>query len=352
MKTIVQEIERIRRRGLSRRRSRAGAAYWQEKDYLGGEVAAGVIILPTRGCSWGLAGGCAMCGYVYDSAVVAQAEVYRQFKEALSSLGDIEYLKIFNSGSFFDRGELEGSTIARMFAEINRKAGIKRVQVEARPEFIKREALEEAGKFLKAELEVGIGLESSSDYIRENCINKGFSIKEFKRALKSCRQAKVKVKAYILVKPPFLTEREAIEDAVASARDARRFGASRISFNPTAVHKDTLVEYLWRRREYSPPWLWSLVEILRRGREKIKAPLLCHPSGAGKARGAHNCGRCDSEVYKGIIDFSATQDIEHLDRLAELRCRCRESWRAQLELEQHAQGSFPVKHRPIKRYYQ
>lgn len=336
---LAEEIKSIRRKGLLKRKSK-GVAYWRERDYLGEEVTAGVVILSTRGCSWGLTGGCAMCGYVYASSRAAQVEVYRQFKEALNELEDIEYLKIFNSGSFFDPRELETSTIARIFAEINRREGIKRVQVESRPEFLGRETLREAKKALRAELEVGIGLESSSDYIRENCIHKGFTLSDFKKALSNCKAASVEVKAYLLVKPPFLTEKEAVEDAVSSARDAYGLGASRISFNPTTVHRNTFVECLWKRREYSPPWLWSLVEVLEKCRKKIKTPLLCHSTGAGKMRGPHNCGKCDREVHKAIIDFSATQEKEHMDKLMELDCRCKEVWRAQLKLEQFAQGSL------------
>lgn len=336
---LAETIKSLRGQGFLKTQGREKVVYWRERDYLDGEVRAGVVILPTRGCAWGLAGGCSMCGYVYDSAGIAQEDVYNQFTDALERLGDIEYLKVFNSGSFFDYRELDATTIERLFAAVNKKE-VKRVQVESRPEFLTKEALDRAKEALKAELEVGIGLETSSDYIREHCINKGFTLSDFKRAAKLCRTSGVDVKAYLLVKPPFLSEREAVEDALTSAIDAVKLGASRISFNPTAVHRYTFVEYLWKRREYSPPWLWSLVEILRRSREKIRAPLLCHPTGAGKIRGPHNCGKCDSEVYKAIVDFSATQDDEHLEKLRELSCECMEVWRAQLELEQFAQGGF------------
>ncbi len=339
MKVLIETIKSLREQGFLKTQGREKVVYWRERDYLDGEVGAGVVILPTRGCVWGLAGGCAMCGYVYDSADIPQKALYNQFTDALEKLGEVEYLKIFNSGSFFDYRELKASMIERLFAAINKKA-VKRVQVESRPEFLRKDTLDMAKGALKAELEVGIGLETSSDYIRESCINKGFTLDDFKKVAKLCRASGVGVKAYLLVKPPFLSERGAVEDAVTSAIDAIKLGASRVSFNPAAVHRYTFVEYLWKRREYSPPWLWSLVEILSRCREKISAPLLCHPTGAGKVRGAHNCGKCDSEVYKAIVDFSATQKDEHLERLLELSCGCREVWRAQFDLEQFAQGSF------------
>lgn len=341
MTRFTDEIKRIRRTGLAKKRKTPKTVWWRERDYLEGEVEAGVVILPTRGCAWGLTGGCAMCGYVYDSLPLSPGELLKDFRDALGKLGDVEYLKIFNSGSFFDPRELDRETSYRIFEEINQHPGIKRVQVEARPEYLDKASLKEASDNLAPQLEVGIGFETVSDYIREKCINKGFTLEDFKKAVRACRGVGVEVKAYILVKPPFLTEKEGIEDAVRSGRAAYKYGASRISLNPVAVHRDTLVEELWRRREYSPPWLWSLVEIIQRLRAKICAPVLCHPTGAGKARGAHNCGRCDAAVFKALVDFSATQRDAYLKGIVNTGCSCRVPWQTQLILEGFAQGSFP-----------
>ncbi len=326
---LNEAVQKIRKAGFAKFKGRREAAFWKERDFLGREVSAGVVILPTLGCRWGRSSGCTMCGYVYDSWNNSQEEILHQFKAALKSLGNIEYLKIFNSGSFFDPAEISQDTAKKIFSEIN-KLETRQVQVESRPEFITEYALA-AKDELNAELEVGVGLETTSDYIRENCINKNFALGDFKIALKTCRDSGVKVKAYLLVKPPFLSEKEAISDAVNSAVEAYKLGVSRISFNPLNVQKATLAEYLWRKGEYSPPWLWSIVEILEKTRRKVKIPVLSHPTAAGKQRGAHNCGECDSKVYHGIINFSATQKGEHLESL---NCNCRKKWRAQLELEQ------------------
>ena len=56
---VSTEIIRIRKLGLEKAKGLIGAITWREKDYLKGEtVEAGVIILPTRGCSWAHKGGC------------------------------------------------------------------------------------------------------------------------------------------------------------------------------------------------------------------------------------------------------------------------------------------------------
>jgi hypothetical protein len=328
LESVVKEI---RSRALEELRGSGKFAAWRERDFLHGEeVDAGVIVLSTRGCAWALRGGCTMCGYVYDSSRGAsQAEVLQQFKEGLAKVGEVAYLKVFNSGSFFDEGEISRETRLKIFQEVN-ALGVKRLQVESRPEYITREVLEESVSVLEPELEVGIGLETTNDYIREVCINKGFTLAEFTRAFDVCKSAGVKTKAYLLIKPPFITEAEAIEDAVRSGVEAARLGVERLSYNPLNVQRGTLVEELFNKREYRPPWLWSVVEIIKRVKERVSIPVVCSPSGAGTKRGAHNCGKCDSRVLAAIRRFSSTQELRYIE---ELTCTCKQRWKEELNLE-------------------
>ncbi|WP_456475272.1 archaeosine biosynthesis radical SAM protein RaSEA, partial [Candidatus Pyrohabitans sp.] len=328
---IESVVRGIRSRALEELRSHGKFAAWRERDFLHGiEVDAGVVVLSTRGCAWALRAGCTMCGYVYDSSRhVTQAEVLQQFRGGIAKIGKVAYLKVFNSGSFFDSGEISRDTRLEIYRQVN-TLGVRRLQVESRPEYISREVLEEATTLLEPELEVGIGLETTSDYIREVCINKGFSLADFTRALNACKSAGVKVKAYLLIKPPFITEAEAIEDAVISGVEAARLGVGRLSFNPVNVQRGTLVEELFYKREYRPPWLWSVVEVIRRVKERVSIPVVCSPSGGGTRRGARNCGRCSSRVLNAIRRFSSTQELEHLDSLD---CECKERWKEELALE-------------------
>jgi len=320
-------MKEIRKKGLEKWKGKTSAVSWKEKDFIDGPVQAGVVILPTIGCRWGRAEGCIMCGYVYDAArEIGQDKVVEEFKNAVKKLDGIEYLKIFTSGSFLDPQELSKTSIKKILKEV--PDGVKRLQIESRPEFIKEKSLAEIKKVLDAELEIGIGLESANDRIRES-INKGFSFDNFKKAVQICNKNDVKVKAYLLLKPPFLTEKEALEDAKDSIIKAQKAGADRVSINPMNIQRGTLVEKLWKSGEYRPPWLWSVVEVLKWANENAKIPVLSHPTGAGKRRGAHNCGKCDSDVYMGIMAYSIDQDKKHL----KLSCDCKNLWKDTLELE-------------------
>jgi radical SAM enzyme (TIGR01210 family) len=321
-------MKEIRKKGLLKWKGKTSAVSWKEKDYIDGTVDAGVIILPTIGCRWGRKEGCIMCGYVYDAArEIDQDKVVEEFKKAIEKLDGIEYLKIFTSGSFLDPGELSNNSIKKILKEV--PDNVKRLQIESRPEFIKEGVLQKIKKSLDGELEIGIGLESANDRIRDS-INKGFSFDNFKKAVKICKKNGVLVKAYLLLKPPFLTEKEALEDAKESIKKAEKSGADRVSINPMNIQRGTLVERMWKSGEYRPPRLWSVVEVLKWASENASIPVLSHPTAAGKRRGAHNCGKCDSDVYKGIMAYSTTRDAKHL----ELDCDCKNLWKDMLELEE------------------
>ncbi len=327
---MIDLIREIREESLKKFKGSKKAKFWKEKDFIDRVVDAGVVILPSTGCRHAM---CIMCGYIYDCPrEIEQHEIIAEFKRALKNLGNIEYLKIFTSGSFLDKREIEAETVRKIIHEINSRKSIRRVQIESRPEFITEENLEIFNE-LNAELEIGIGLETANDYIRNEIINKGFSFEDFKNAVNICRKYDVKVKAYLLLKPPFLTEKDAINDVRNSIRKIERI-VDRISVNPINIQKGTLVEVLWRRGEYRPPWLWSVVEVLE---TDAKAFLMSKPTAAGLKRGAHNCFKCDKEVLRAIEEFNVTQDKSVFK---ELECECKDVWRTILEIEVFENGTL------------
>ncbi len=330
-RTLNQLVGSIRQKRLKKADPINKARWWKEKDVLNeGVVDAGVVLLPTIGCRWGRVSGCTMCGYIYEAGKLTQGKLIEVFQEAATKLSNVPYIKIFTSGSFFDPEEVPRGVLDSIIASLN-SMRVERVQVESRPEFIKKEYLERVLDSADFDFEVGIGLETSSDLLRENSINKGFTFKDYKKAVELCRSRGVLVKTYLLLKPPFILEREAISDIVKSAFDAAKAGANRISINPMNIQRGTLVELLWRKEEYRPPWIWSLIEALRRISESgLKTPVLSHPTGGGSRRGVHNCGECDGEALSAVREFSLTQSPKIL---TQLDCKCKKHWNDYLLLE-------------------
>jgi len=298
---------------------------WVEKERFDGDIVDCLtVILPTRGCSWD---SCYMCSYSSDSPRDATQEkiLAELFRAVERKSGQI--IKIFTSGSFFDSREIEKETRQKIFKKIQEK-GFRKIIVESRPEFITEETVKEIS-LLDVEVEVGIGLETSNDVYRAELINKGFTFQDFVEASKMLREV-ARVKAYLLLKPPLLTEKESIEDILKSLNDVKRF-ADIVSLNLMTIHSKTPVESLYLRGLYRPPWLWSAVEILK----KSDTEIICDPVAGGKKRGPHNCFRCDRDVVREIREFSLTQKKNVFER----ECECIERWRLSLNAEQLT-GSF------------
>lgn len=307
---------------------------WSEKDVLNNKIVdTFVIVFRTRGCSWALNSGCSMCGYFNDSSWynLSDDDLLAQFDTAMEKYKGQRFIKIFNSGSFFDDKEISQNVrkeiLHRLFRDVDK------VSVESRPDFITDEKLDEIKNIagLKT-FEIGIGLETADDFIREYCINKGFTFDDYKKAANLVKKHGFNLKTYILVKPPFISEKKAIDDAVKTVEKIKDI-TDVISFNPCTVQRNTVVELLWKHHEYRPPWLYSIIEILRKSKKIADGLLLkCDVTGGGSIRGAHNCKSCDKIYLKAIFDFSLKQDIKIFNNLEE--CECREKWLDQLDIEE------------------
>jgi len=302
-------------------------ASWKGTDLFQGEVLPTLtIILRTSGCRWNR---CTMCGYRNERVSglgTRELEQYlrAQLRWVAESYNPEEYrmVKLFTSGSFFDDAEVPPPVreeAARMFRG-------KLVIAETRPEYVTGERV---SRFLsgiddgswKIPLFVAIGLETTDDGIREKSICKGFSYGDFCIASQTARGAGAGVKAYLLFKPLFLTEQEALSDMTKSIRDISKT-ADLISMNPCTVQAKTELEWYWKRGAYRPPYLWSVLEILA----ESPVHVTCDPIGGGKARGPHNCGTCDATLIQAIRDYSLNGDRGLVREALAVSCSCKKEW--------------------------
>jgi len=311
---------------------------WSEKDVLDGKIVdAYVIIFRTRGCSWAFQSGCSMCGYFNDSMwdKVSDADMLKQFDTVMEGYSGEKFVKIFTSGSFLDDHEMSPNIQKKILGKLFETAD--KVSVESRPEYVTNKKLSELKKIVGTKtFEVGIGLETANDFVREHSINKGFSFNDYKKSVEALKKHKFKCKTYVLVKPPFLTEKESIEDCKNTVEAIKPY-ADTISFNPTNVQRNTVVEYLWKRRQFRPAWLWSIVEILKQSKQITDARVKCDIAGGGNIRGAHNCKTCDRKILDAIADFSLSQDTKVFN---DLDCGCKQNWLDQLDIEDIGFGSL------------
>jgi radical SAM enzyme (TIGR01210 family) len=294
------------------------------------------LVIPTRGCSWSLSesGGCSVCGYINDASKdqpIPAQKILNRLDELLDNINDNQKLielKLFNSGSFFDEDDVPSDLRIKIIECIKYRKQVSQFSVESRAEFIIKnfKIIEETKKLLDPIiLEIGIGLESSNNAILRDCWNKGTSFEIYKQSITKIRSLGIRIKSYILIKPPFLTEAEAIRDAIKTSQDAIAVGTDVISFNPCNVQNGTLTHYLFQQDRYDPPWLWSVLLIIREIRREFpEIKIVCEPTAPGKQRGTHNCGKCDKKVLE-FIDQTIKNEIIPKD-LSQI-CSCYLIWK-------------------------
>ncbi|SFR90489.1 hypothetical protein SAMN05216559_0797 [Halomicrobium zhouii] len=292
------------------------------------------IILNTGGCRWARAGGCTMCGYVAESVEggsVAHEDLMAQVRHCLDHEAEnadeqAGLIKIYTSGSFLDEREVPAETrkaIAETFADRDR------IVVESLPDFVSEEKVAD---FVDNGLEtdVAVGLETATDRVRRDCVNKYFEFADFEDAAAAAQRAGGGVKAYLLMKPPFLSESEAVEDMKRSVRRCADVeGCHTVSMNPCNVQNYTMVAELYHDGGYRPPWLWSVCDVLESTAD-ADVIVVSDPVGHGSDRGPHNCGDCDDRAQRAIKDFDLRQDPTVFDQV---ECECERTWEVVMDRE-------------------
>jgi archaeosine synthase beta-subunit len=346
---MIEELKQIRKKALkeipelSERELSNPISYWIKEDRLLNEIGKEfTIILRTRGCKWALSdtGGCSMCGYIKDSYIknVESHHIINQFQKAWNAkIEEIEkdsfnfIIKIFNSGSFFDDEEMNEDTRELIYQKISQVDKIKEIVVESRVEFLDKTKLKKMKEMLgNKHIEIAIGLETSNDHIRIKYLNKGLLYDDFLSAVKLCKSYQLGVRVYLLLKPPFLNEKSAIDDCVTSIKKLIELKVNTISINPINIQKGTLVEYLWKKKLYRPPWFYSLIKCLKSAissQEILESTrIVSDPSGAGTKRGIHNCNDrlCNENMKKILQKFVLTQNLNEIKYPEEkMECDCK-----------------------------
>lgn len=302
-------------------------------DYFRGRnVRRAVVFLLSNGCEWALnsAHGCTMCGHLAKQGRTDQPisadQFINQFTAALSSinLDEVPVLNIYNNGSFFNSNEIPSEARRAILRTISEHRSIKKVLVECRPEFITDAVLHETKAIMQeTELEIAIGLETSDDFRRIVAINKGFMLRDFARAAEIVRSNNIGLRSYILLKPPFCAESDAIVDSIRSIETAFAFGTKTVSLEAMTIQKYTLIDYLFRSGIYEVPWLWSIVEVVRRTAHLGMVVIGLFQFYPSPDFVPNNCTLCNGRVMDAIVEYNRTLRVDVFDGLD---CECKAEW--------------------------
>ncbi len=301
-----------------------------------------MVILAAPGCAYAFAqGGCTNCSFPQSFGLrhqVSAGEYDAQLESALKRIpaddrGPVQ-VDLFVSGSFLNPDEVPPAGQRLLLERAARAPRVERIAVETRPEYVTANNIKNAVVAVQPlELEVAIGLESADRVIREQRIRKGFTWRDFEKAVQQLAGSGASMLVYLLLKPIATGEAEAIEDLVDSASEVfdlvEDLGLpTRIGLEPCFVGPDTKLERAFEAGEYRPPWLWSVVEVVRRIAPMGPVQVGLSDEGLNPQRAAHNCDRCSARVREALATFNLDRES---GPLTELSCDCRADWMRVLE---------------------
>ncbi len=227
----------------------------EERAASGQVVSSATILLTNKECPW----RCLMCDLWKNTTTqtVPFGAIPRQIEHALSQLrSHPEQIKLYNSGSFFDPAAIPPADYTAIARTV---AFAKHVVVESHPRLVGEKVLR-FRDLLSGSLEVAMGLETVHPQVLPR-LNKKFELVHFSQAAGFLRDNGIAVRAFVLVKTPFMDEVEGWEWAVKSAVFALSRGATVVSLIPTRPGNGAL-DRLMEAGEFSPPQLATLEKAL------------------------------------------------------------------------------------------
>lgn len=301
-----------------------------------------IIYLRSSGCFWAIntikgktefKAGCLDCEHSVAGTTFGQpispAAYVKQFVSEYSKYDFSMYpmLCLYNEGNFFNEKELPREARIDILKLIASEPNIKAVVLECLPEFITEKVLDETKNILGNKyVEIGIGLESADQLIRSVCVNKSFTLEKFESTAALVNRY-FNLLAYILVKPSFLTEAEALQDAIDATRYAFNHGVQVVSLEPLNIGEHAMSGALSRLGLYRVPWLWTVVEVAKEAFKLGEIRVGGYQFAPRYENHAQNCEVCTMTVKDAIRKFNATNDIQYLSKLD---CVCKSSWEAEL----------------------
>ena len=202
-----------------------------------------ILILQSGKCAWG---ECYACGWgKLDYGKPNLHKMKSVIDNFFRKIKDVDRIKIFCSGSFFDDEQFPESIreyVARKCMERN----IKELVVESRPEFIEEGKITSITKYVN--LVVAIGLEAGNDKILEK-YQKGFTVEGYIKACELLHKLGCKVRTYLMVNLPFVKDQKTMLKK--SFEIARKYSDEIVIIN-TFPHSRSKLFKLWLQGKWKP----------------------------------------------------------------------------------------------------
>jgi len=305
------------------------------------------VIVPGGGCTYyrGKKGDvCPFCAFPAFSREVnlgpgnenffgkwtLDSQIYTQmYLQSMTDCADIGSIKIFNGGSYFPEAELPQDFQHFIYQDVAKRSHIKQLVVESHPSYIKQRKLDIAKEMLgNTDLMVAMGFESHHNVIRNTILKKGISLSLFEQKVRLLQRQGVQVFAYVFLKAPQLSEKQALDETLATLTYLHNLGVDEMALSCAFVPEGTELAKQYHLGTFRPPWLWSILEIIKVA-DKQGWPLSVggFEDTPPPIAGPSNCVQCDPQI-NAIIDHHRLHG--KISAAPDVTCDCHSKWSAEM----------------------
>jgi hypothetical protein len=266
----------------------------------------GIIFLTNRECPF----HCLMCDLWKNTTddTIAIGDIPRQIEWALEKMTSVKHLKLYNSGSFFDKRAIPEEDYQEIALLLK---GFETVIVESHPRLINEKCLK-FRDMLEPELQISMGLETVHPEILRK-LNKQMSVEDFAKAASFLKSQGIPSRAFILLRPPWLNESEGILWAESSIDFAFNAGVECCTVIPVRAGNGAM-DFLMNNGEFTPPDIHSLEMVLEYGIGLKKGRVFAD---TWDLRLFSKCEKCLDKRTSRLIEMNLTQQI-----VPEVECEC------------------------------
>ena len=282
-----------------------------------------VVSFSTKKCQF----QCSYCALPTRSAPgdVSEADLSAQidwvFKEYAPRIASFQQLSFGNEGSALDRRRFHLASLHCLLERAEDMTALEVLSVETRPEYARREALEDVRARTRAPVvDVTIGFETQDDHLREVVLRKNTSRRLLEDCVRVLGDLGMRLTSYVMVKPaPGMTDEQGAREAIATmeylAELCGRHEAGLVIYlTPMYVARGSYLERTTRPGEWVPPTIQSIFDVAVTG-WRMGLPVYCGLWSEELADEAHDFrGRegYDPALRMALVKFNITGDASHL----------------------------------------
>jgi archaeosine synthase beta-subunit len=228
-----------------------------ERSAQGEIVPVATIFLTNRECPW----RCVMCDLWKNTLTqsVPIGAIPAQISHALSQLPQTRQIKLYNSGSFFDRNAIPAEDHSAIAVQLS---PFERTIVECHPSLVNDSCLA-FRDLIPNQLEIAMGLETTHPETLDR-LNKRMTLDQFALAAAFLRANAIGLRVFILVQPPFMPPEQSLHWAQRSLDFAFDCGATAATLIPTRGGNGAM-ETLAVRGQFAPPSLATVEAVAHYG---------------------------------------------------------------------------------------